>query len=158
MDCVTLGHPRCNVPQCTGRLSSTRDRFCVGHMSQTLACAVTGCELSPSPGFHTCTIEAHRAQELLQNERGKSIFRLKARLAPRSGSAPEARRGVTVPSSSSAPDVSGLRTSLSRKWTNNELLMVSCCGIIKARATCFEAESISNAKVRSSIMFKVTTK
>jgi hypothetical protein len=152
MDGVTLGHPRCNVPQCTGRLSSARDRFCPTHILQSLACAVIGCELSPSPGFRTCAIENHRAQELLRNERGKSIFRLKARLGRPSGSASEAGQGLTVPSSS-APGVSGLRALLSHKWTNNELLMVSCCGIIKSRATCFQAESISNAKVRRS--FKV---
>ncbi|KZT06847.1 uncharacterized protein LAESUDRAFT_736718 [Laetiporus sulphureus 93-53] len=38
-----------------------------------------------------------------------------------------------------------LKTSLTRKWTHNEQLMVRCCGIIISRVTFFHAESLVNA-------------
>ena len=39
------------------------------------------------------------------------------------------------------------KSTLTRRFTHNEQLIVRCCGIILARATFFEAESVSNAFV-----------
>ena len=52
-----------------------------------------------------------------------------------------------------APSAKGgrptLKSVLTRRWTHNEQLMVRPCGIVIARATFYEAESVSNAVVSS---------
>lgn len=40
-----------------------------------------------------------------------------------------------------------LKTTMYRKWTHNEQLMVRCCGIILSRATFYESEGPANALV-----------
>lgn len=45
------------------------------------------------------------------------------------------------------PKPSKLKSSLTRRWTHNEQLMVRPCGMIVSRATFFEAESLSNSLV-----------
>lgn len=40
------------------------------------------------------------------------------------------------------------KTALTRRWTHNDQLLVRCCGIIFSRAVFFEAESMSNSRVR----------
>ena len=85
----------------------------------------------------------------------KAIFQLQERQA-RAFRPYQREDGTdTIGASPLAPQ---MKSSLTQKWTNNELLMVGCCGIIKSHATCYESESISNAKVSlyasaESIMF-----
>ena len=74
----------------------------------------------------------------------KAIFRLRDRQAR--AFRPYQREDDRNPANASQ-SARPIKSSLTRKWTNNELLMVSCCGIIKSRTTCYESESISNAKV-----------
>ena len=40
-----------------------------------------------------------------------------------------------------------MKSTLTRKWTHNEQLLVRPCGVIVARATFFEAEAPSNCRV-----------
>ena len=43
------------------------------------------------------------------------------------------------------------RTTLTRRWTHNEQLLVRPCGVIVSRATFFEAESLPNDRVSTSL-------
>lgn len=63
---------------------------------------------------------------------------------------PEAESSSAAKSLPAAPK---LKSSLTRRWTNNEQLMVSCCGVIKSRGTFYEAESLSNAYVSHPTLF-----
>ncbi|KAH9853344.1 hypothetical protein C2E23DRAFT_728888 [Lenzites betulinus] len=151
MDGVNVGHTRCNVEQCIRSLASPRDRFCPSHQNRTQICAIRGCEQACSDGFRTCLLVAHRALETSQQEiSNKAIFRLRARL--RNATSVPAKSTSTPPPSAAAPALvppMKLKSSLTRRWTYNEQLMVSCCGVIKSRATFYEAESLSNAYVCS---------
>ena len=42
-----------------------------------------------------------------------------------------------------------LKTTLTRRWTHNEQLLVQPCGVILSRAMFYEAESLPNSWVRS---------
>lgn len=120
--------------------------------------------------MRTCATPAHRQQEVQKREHGQAIFRLKQRLEARASaalarSAPTARDAVDVldraevvdelddldahpPSrTADAKKSKKQKTSLTRRWTYNEQLMVRCCGIIVSRATFYEAESPSNVVV-----------
>lgn len=187
MDGVTVGHPRCNVDQCTNRLRSPRDRFCAAHDSERHVCAIHGCRTSPTDGRRTCNTPEHRHVEEERRQQGQAIFRLQRRLDNRnaaslvrglSASAREADPACTddhamelseifdeppVPSrakpraskkkSSSKKDPNApaklkLKNALGRRYTHCQQLMFRPCGVILARATFFEAESVSNARVR----------
>ncbi len=99
MDGVTVGHPRCNVPHCTERLASTRDRFCPSHQHLRSKCAVAGCTQDVTEGFRTCPDSAHRAYELERREQGQAIFRLKRRA--------EKRAAVAISRASAPEEISG---------------------------------------------------
>lgn len=173
MDGVTVGHPRCNISQCTNRLLSPRDRFCQVHLDLQHVCAADGCSAPSSKGFRTCDHQDHRQLELERREAAKAIFRLKARLERAAGPTvdtthseeevdlidqiyPEsdaflvdASTKAEAPAAKQRSKKPSIRSALTRRWTHNEQLMFRPCGIIISRATCFEAESVSNAKART---------
>ncbi|EMD32350.1 hypothetical protein CERSUDRAFT_58618 [Gelatoporia subvermispora B] len=148
MDGVTLGHPRCNVSDCTNPLQSSRNRFCKTHQQQEYVCAIEGCISQAAISFRTCDDPSHHNIELRRREQGQAIFRLKARLARATTGDTGNDLGLASNhnnKSHSASGASRVKTSLSRKWTHNEQLMVRCCGVIVSRATFYNAESPSNA-------------
>ncbi|KAI0744593.1 hypothetical protein C8Q76DRAFT_605770, partial [Earliella scabrosa] len=133
MDGISIGHARCNVDHCTERLRSPRDRFCHLHDALNRECAITGCALPAADGMRTCRTAEHRAFENEKRERGKAIFRLKRRLQDTAACEGKPNRRKKQ------------KSAITRRFTHNEQLIVHCCGIILARATFFEAESVSNA-------------
>ncbi|KAI0730482.1 hypothetical protein C8Q76DRAFT_669048 [Earliella scabrosa] len=141
-----VGHARCNVDHCVERLRSPRDRFCPLHDTMNHVCAMTGCELPVTDGMRTCRTPAHRAFETEKRERGKAIFRLKRRLQGHNSShADHLPPGSIEASHSRKPNSrKKQKSAITRRFTHNEQLIVRCCGIIVARATFFEAESMSN--------------
>ena len=170
MDGVTIGHPRCHAYHCTQRLESPRDRHCLGHRDLDSQCAINGCLKPVSDGKRTCDTPSHRTYENSRREQGHALFELKRRLAVRS----VASHIRSLPSISTThdglddPDVQDvlddpavpsnvqakskdapkkMKSTLTRKWTHNEQLLVRPCGVIVARATFFEAESPSNCRV-----------
>lgn len=171
MDGITIGHTRCNVHHCTTQLASPRDRFCPLHRDQEGRCAVRSCERPSSGGYRTCDISGHRTYELRRLETGKAFLRLKLRAEGLTAASimrslgsdeavmellddEEISREVetliqTKPSKKNPPEkTETFKTALTRRWTNNEQLIVRPCGIIVSRATFFEAEGLSNALVR----------
>ena len=170
MDGVTVGHPRCNVEHCTEPLATMQQRFCPSHSKYENLCAIKGCQQPPEKGFRTCPEKTHRDYEQELRQRGQALFRLKARLQARSTAAalrtqPSEDAGADsldhpdaavefedlLPSNArpkpATKTKSTMKASLTRRWTHNEQLIVRCCGVIIARATFYEAESVSNALV-----------
>ncbi|KAI0689281.1 hypothetical protein C8T65DRAFT_588799, partial [Cerioporus squamosus] len=145
MDGVTVGHPRCNVRHCLGRLKSPHDRFCETHAHMANECAITGCTRPCSDGMRTCSTERHRAFEMRQRERGQAIFRLRRRIEGRDAATPPFMdaQPATTASKEEALSWNGIRA-----WTHNEQLIVRCCGVIISRATFYTAESPSNCPQR----------
>ncbi|KAI0740894.1 hypothetical protein C8Q76DRAFT_607919 [Earliella scabrosa] len=135
MDGISIGHARCNVDHCVERLRSPRDRFCPLHDPMHNICAMTGCDLPVTDGMRTCRTPAHRAFETEKRERGKAIFRLKRRLQ-------EVQHAASCEGKPNSRKKQ--KSAITRRFTHNEQLIVRCCGIIIARATFFEAESMSN--------------
>ncbi|KAI0708330.1 hypothetical protein C8Q76DRAFT_627155 [Earliella scabrosa] len=140
MDGVTVGHPRCNVDQCTNRLRSPRDRFCPAHDSRRTLCAIHQCELPVTDGRRTCSTTVHREFEEQRRQEGQAIFRLKRRRAATSKQ--PKRKGKKAPQK---PERLKMKNALGRRYTHCQQLMFRPCGVILARATFYEAESVSNA-------------
>ena len=173
MDGVTIGHPRCHVYHCTERLQSPRDRHCPKHRDFDSQCAIKGCSRPVSDGKRTCDTPSHRGYENSRRQQGQALFELKRRLAARSVAShirslpsqpptqdvlddPEIQSLLddpAVPSNVQAKSKDAekkMKSTLTRKWTHNEQLLVRPCGVIVARATFFEAESPSNCRVSQS--------
>ncbi|RPD56578.1 hypothetical protein L226DRAFT_433281, partial [Lentinus tigrinus ALCF2SS1-7] len=158
MDGVTLGHPRCIVTHCVGRLSSPRDRFCEDHSHLSKVCAIDGCQEPCSDGMRTCGIDTHRAFEKRQRERGQAFYRLKRRMETKDALAALGRGFASSPDLDPDPQLINQRTLAPkapapeqpltwhgiRAWTHNEQLIVKCCGVLLSRATFYTAESPSN--------------
>ena len=172
MDGITIGHPRCHAYHCIQRLESPRDRHCLNHRNLDSQCAVVGCTRPISDGKRTCNTPSHRNHENHRRQQGQALFELKRRLAARSvashiRSLPSEQPG-SMNDGLDDPDIQNLlddpavpsnvqakskdtekkmKSTLTRKWTHNEQLLVRPCGVIVARATFFEAEAPSNCRV-----------
>ena len=164
---VCAGHPRCQVYHCTQRLRSQRDRHCKAHRNLDAVCAIAGCEETCTDGKRTCSAPNHRSVEEERRQRGRALVELKRRLEARNVSSgtrapPEKECAFTVlddPDLDDPPETSNVagkasktqrrqpKTTLTRRWTHNEQLLVRPCGVIVSRATFFEAESLPNARV-----------
>ncbi|RDX42272.1 hypothetical protein OH76DRAFT_1363125 [Lentinus brumalis] len=142
MDGVTVGHPRCNAPRCEERLRSPRDRYCQSHAGEGGKCAMDGCSNAVSGGFRTCDTAEHRAYEIERRQKGQAIFRPRLHHSQKQ---PSDRRRAKAKNASKTPRAPRIKTSLTRRWTHNEQLMVRCCGIVISRATFFESEGPANA-------------
>ena len=170
MDGVTVGHPRCHAYRCTERLQSPRDRHCNTHRGLDFECAINGCSLPTSDGKRTCDTPAHRQFEQERREKGQAFFNLKRRIESRMAASqirsqssqdptddllddPDINEVLDDPASTSnvraklGSKQPKIKSSISRRWTHNEQILVRPCGIVIARATFFEAESLPNCRV-----------
>lgn len=147
MDGVTVGHPCCSVHECMIPLASKRKRFCPTHADMELLCRVKGCTNLADAKFRSCPVPEHRALDLTNGERGKSIFQLKKRLERARVSHPSnavalddaAEEAINSDGEdcSTKPDTgnSKVRAQWNRKQTHGEQLLVRPCGTIVAHAT-----------------------
>lgn len=167
MDGVCIGHPRCQVYHCTERLLSPRDRYCESHRAFDTVCAIQGCDLPCTDGKRTCSTKGHRAVEQERRRRGRAMFELKRRMQARDvASSIRAVPSVDPsPSFLDDPDLDDpawtsnverkkthkraprIKSTLTRRWTHNEQLLVRPCNVIVSRATFYEAESLPNCRV-----------
>ncbi|KAI0071239.1 hypothetical protein K474DRAFT_1712639 [Panus rudis PR-1116 ss-1] len=159
-DGVTVGHPCCSVHDCQGRLPTQQHRFCSDHAHLDGRCRIIGCTADAEVGFRTCSEATHHALDRTNNEALSALFQLKGRLerhkmAHLNNSASTTDSDVpdgevsTVdaspePSSSVAPK---LRARFGRRWTHNEQLCVSTCGVILGRATFYGSEAVSAVRL-----------
>lgn len=169
IDGVTVGHPCCNVHNCTTPLASMRDRFCPDHRQLDRVCVVTDCDQSARPGTQTCTISTHKALEDYYQEQGKAMFQLRLRLerarARADNGASESQlpghNSGTVDDINSDIDISSdmlcegkpeagnrrLKARFGRRWTHNDELCTASCGIILGRMTFFGSEAPNGVRV-----------
>ena len=172
MDGVCIGHPRCQVYHCTERLCSPRDRHCEKHRGLDVVCAISGCDELCTDGKRTCSDPEHRGVEEEKQRRGHALFELRRRLEARhmgssiralsSDGATSAALDDALEDESDMDDpammsnVAGkqpqsrkpkLKTTLTRRWTHNEQLLVRPCGVIVSRCTFYQAESLPNERV-----------
>ena len=77
MDGTSIGHPCCNMHNCTQPLLKHHAHFCAGHKYKKNECVVTDCGAPVQPGFQACANSSHRALEQYRNEKGKAFFQLK---------------------------------------------------------------------------------
>ncbi|PIL28517.1 hypothetical protein GSI_08555 [Ganoderma sinense ZZ0214-1] len=167
MDGVCIGHPRCQVYHCTERLRSPRDRHCPTHRALDTVCAIVGCEEPCTDGKRTCSEPDHRSVEEDRQRQGHALFELRRRLEARHMAS--SIRGLTAEDARMLDDddtdmdepptssnVAGkepksrqakVKTTLTRRWTHNEQLLVRPCGVIVSRCTFFEAESLPNERL-----------
>ena len=167
MDGVCIGHPRCNVYHCTEPLRSPRDRYCPIHCALDSVCAISGCEEPCTDGKRTCSDPTHRGVEEERRKKGRTLFELKRRLEAhhmassiRALSSEDADTSEFEESDIDEPAITSnvagkeakarqpkIKTTLTRRWTHNEQLLVRPCGVIVSRCTFFEAESLPNERV-----------
>lgn len=167
LDGVTLGHPCCSHHNCSNPLTTNRAHYCAVHRELEDQCAVVGCERVCSKGWRVCDNQDHRQIEMRYVDRGKSQHQLKDRLR---------RQGIVVPEDTFSHESNefddddeilprandgndcGEKSDLGnrqpkarfgRRRTHNEMLVVTCCGLIISRATMFGAEGIVSVKVRA---------
>ena len=140
---------------------------------ESICAAVKNCTARATSGFLTCSIPSHRQRELDRRAQGQAFFRLRQRLegyaaaaAMRTFSSDNAAQEMLddaeiaqevhtllqpKPSQKNPPEqMETAKSSLTRRWTFNEQLMVRPCGIILSRATFYEAEGPANALVSPS--------
>ncbi|KAI0742302.1 hypothetical protein C8Q80DRAFT_1109352, partial [Daedaleopsis nitida] len=135
MDGVTIGHPHCNKWRCTESLSNLHDRFCPSHSDLQYICAIDNCDNRVTPGFRTCGLPNHRHFETQKRQEGQAFLTLKRRLQKHAAAALRKKKKST-------PRV---KTSLTRKWTHNDQLLVRPCGVIIGRKAFFDSEGPANA-------------
>lgn len=169
MDGVCIGHPRCQVYHCTERLQSPRDRFCESHRALDSVCVIHGCTRDCTDGKRTCDTPSHRKVEEDRRRKGRAMFELKRRLEARDVASsiravPSVELSPSVelddPDLDDPPTTSNvdrkpsnarkpkIKSTLTRRWTHNEQLLVRPCGVIISRATFYQAESLPNCRVR----------
>ncbi|TFK59183.1 hypothetical protein BDN72DRAFT_906089 [Pluteus cervinus] len=161
-DGITLGHPCCKVHNCPNPLPNNRAHFCEDHKDRKKTCVVVECKVVAEEGFGTCTDPAHRLLETTRNEKKRAFFQLQkrlqrplhesAQLADPMGRVEEVEwdepgledegKDTGKPEEGNKPP----KARFARRRSHNEQLIVSCCGVIIARATMFGAEAVSAVK------------
>ncbi|TFK17030.1 hypothetical protein FA15DRAFT_683625 [Coprinopsis marcescibilis] len=158
-DGITIGHPCCNVAHCEEPLANCKiDRFCQRHASCNSVCAIDGCEYSISPGYKTCSDPDHCELENIQCWCNKANFQTRSRLergcvsAPpdattldqimQDGDAPD--EGIEEGSCLQKPATGNRRiiAHLGQRQTHSKQFMVRLYGVIVARATFFDSETV----------------
>ena len=80
MDGISLGHPTCAYHNCKTPLTTSRDRYCVGHRDLSNICAIKGCDAHILEGKRTCGDSSHREVECIYILRGESRVQLQEKL------------------------------------------------------------------------------
>lgn len=80
MDGITLGHPTCAHHNCKTPLTTSRDRYCVGHRALSNICAIKQCGSRILEGKRTCGDPSHQEVERIYVLRGESRVQLQEKL------------------------------------------------------------------------------
>jgi hypothetical protein len=157
VDGVTVGHPCCSVHDCKIPLERVKDRFCPTHHNESLLCVIKTCRNKASEGFKTCVDPDCRSVEDYLRQRNKAMFQLKKtqpylqRHAAEEGIADIGEGDEAVDEEGNgAKSGSGnvkRKGRFFRRWTHNEELCVSSCGVILGRVTFFGSEAPNGVKV-----------
>ena len=160
-DGITIGHPRCAVANCTAALANKRNRYCPGHTYLEGYCSVEGCNEAVIENSLTCGEPEHLAlYAKYQNRKGASFQR---RTKSGKASKPPDEEALLedcgeddgvmeVELACPQKPESGirLRAQFGRLQTHSEQFMVRPCGIIVARTTFFNSETVPQTVVRYS--------
>lgn len=168
-DGVTLGHACCAVLNCEQLLPNNKARFCSEHEgTESSRCVIRGCRAPAEEDFKTCDAPTHRELENRRNDKGRSWFQLTGRMKQlygRSNTGVDGDTGIeqsdeqakiTVPGTTAGQKktvkVFGL---FGRNRTNNEQLIVACCGVVLARKTMYGSENVSVVVVHEFLVFTI---
>jgi len=80
MDGISLGHPTCAHHNCKIPLTTSRDRYCVGHRDLSNICAIKGCDSPVLEGKRTCGDPSHQEVERIYILQGESRVQLQEKL------------------------------------------------------------------------------
>jgi hypothetical protein len=158
---VTVGCPCCAVHNCKTRLESNRHHFCPKHSAQNSICAIVGCDSPIVQDSRTCSDPRHQEVEQIHREWGQARFQLqdrlqRARIAHPNDAVAEESNSTSVDidteefeinSSQESSQKERIRAQFGRRWTHNEQIIVTPCGIIIARETFYGAEGVGSVVV-----------
>jgi hypothetical protein len=166
-----LGHTCCTVHNCMVPLASTTDcYYCSNHSHLRGKCVASDCTRLASPGKRTCDLPEHRMHENWRHLKHKSMHSMARRrdgntpsshASGASGDVPQAPEGAEEYEEQlfeqfgyQCDDKVDRRKKptflFACRWTHNEQIIVTLCGVIVAIVTMYGAESLDSTRVSDS--------
>ncbi|KAF6740950.1 hypothetical protein DFP72DRAFT_836362 [Ephemerocybe angulata] len=148
MDGVTVGRPRCGEPTCHKGLEKNRDCFCIDHSHLIAKCCVNGCGANARSGKKTCVETDHAEAEAIHDARCKAAWQYAERLKCAAVANPKYGEAVDKEVADlleEEDEFEQIKAVFGRRRTHNEQLLVNPCGVIVARETFYNAETIPSS-------------